>query len=142
MRERVKVDRVVRDAEWMRAHITGDDLGVTQVRRLFHAARELGGELAEAEVLGVLVHQMERRGVPEAGGAAVAEQHFVAVGKVEQSLQTVAHFADLVAHRGLSMRRAHVGRRVGEERVELVGADLGRSRTESTISREKVRRYS
>ena len=56
-----------------------------------------------------------------------------------QGRQSVAHLADLVADRGLSMRGAEVARCVGEQRVELVGADLGRSRTESSIAREEVR---
>ena len=45
---------------------------------------ELGGELAEHEVLGPPLDEAERGGVPERGAAAVAEQHLVAVGEREQ----------------------------------------------------------
>ena len=55
-----------------------DDLGVLQVRRRLGAGGELRGELAEAEVLALLLDQAERRGVPEAGRPPVAEHDLVA----------------------------------------------------------------
>ena len=45
---------------------------------------ELARELAVGQVQGALAHQPARRGVPEGGGAAVAEHHLVAVGQREQ----------------------------------------------------------
>ena len=65
---------------------------------LTHAG-ELRRELSEAEVLGLVGDQVKRGGVPEAGGAAVAEQHFVSVGQREEGTKAVANFGDLVAHR-------------------------------------------
>ena len=51
----------------------------------------------------MLGHQVKGRRVPEARGAAVAEQHLVAVGQVEKRRKTIAHFADLVANCCLSV---------------------------------------
>jgi hypothetical protein len=49
------------------------------------AGGELGGELAEAEVLALLLDEPEGGGVPEAGGPAVAEHDLVAVGRENSS---------------------------------------------------------
>ncbi len=62
----------------------GDDLGIGEERCGRDCLGELGGELAEGEVLAALLDQSERGRVPERGGAAVGEQHLIAVGQVEQ----------------------------------------------------------
>ena len=90
MGEGVEVDcrRGRRAAGWV-PDLGGDDLGVVEVGGAGGRGGELGGELAEAEVLALAVDQPEGGGVPEAGGAAVAEDHLVAVGQGEQLGQAV-----------------------------------------------------
>ena len=91
MGERVEVDRRVGHGQRVRAHLGLDDLGVLQVGRRLDAGGELGGELAEAEVLALLLDQPERGGVPEAGRPPVAEHDLVAVGQREQLAHAGAH---------------------------------------------------
>ena len=83
MSEGVEVDGVVGDGQWVTSDLTLDNGGVTQVRSLLDAAGELGGELPEAQVLGVLRDEVKRRRVPEARRASVTEQDLVAVGQVK-----------------------------------------------------------
>ena len=66
--------------------------------------RELRRELAVGQVQGALADQPGRGGVPEGGGAAVAERHLVAVGQREELGEPAAHPADQVADRRLAMR--------------------------------------
>ena len=84
MGEGVEVDRGVGHGQRVGPHLGLDDLGVLQVRGGRGAGGELGGELAEAQVLALVLDQAEGGGVPEAGGPAVAEHHLVAVGEGEE----------------------------------------------------------
>ena len=52
--------------------------------------RELGAELAEAEVLAAALDEAEGGGVPEHGGAPVAEHDLIAVGEGEQLGEAIA----------------------------------------------------
>ena len=65
----------------MRAGRRLDHLGVVEMGRRARDGGELRRELAEHEVLAAPLDEAERGGVPERGGAAVAEQDLVAVGK-------------------------------------------------------------
>jgi hypothetical protein len=56
-------------------------LGVLEVRRRFGAGGELRGELAEGQVLALLLNQPEGGGIPETGRPPVAEDDLVAVGE-------------------------------------------------------------
>ena len=71
------------------------------------------------------------------GGAAVAEQHLVAVGQLEELGDSLAH----ATHDGLdglaAVRRAHeLGGRFGE-RGDRFLADLRRSGAEAAVAREQ-----
>ncbi len=109
------------------AGLGGDDLGIREVRCGGDRGGELGGELAEDEVLAALLDEPERRRVPERGGAAVAEQHLVAVGQVEQLGQPVAQRGDHEARRGLAVARAQVVAAVGGQRGDGLGPNLRRT---------------
>ena len=89
---------------------------------------ELRRELAEHQVLAALLDQAERGGVPEDRRAAVAEHDLPAVGQSEQLGQPGAHGADEALHRRLAVRRADRPSAGGDERVDLLGADLRRAR--------------
>ena len=138
MGERIEVDRLVDLAERVGTRFALDDLGRTEVRGLGDARGELRGELAEAEMLTAVADEVERCSVPEARGAAVAEQDLVAVGQVEQRRQPVADLADLVAHGRLAVRRAQVRRGVGEQGAQLLGADLRGAGAEASVARQEV----
>ncbi len=133
MGQRVEVDRGVCRRERVRAHLRLDHLGVLQVRGRPDAGSELRGELAEAEVLALLLDQAERGGVPEAGGPPVAEHDLVAVGEGEELAHAGAHPPDLRLHRLLAVAGAEVGRRDGGERVHLCGPDLGGPGPETAV---------
>ena len=101
----------------MSGSATGQRVGARvgeEVRRLAEVRRggdgvgELRRELAEAQVLAALVDEPEGGGVPEAGGAAVAEQHLVAVGEGEQLGEPVAQRTHLELHAGLAVGGAEV----------------------------------
>ena len=68
----------------MRAGLGAQHDRVVEERRRGGDRGELGGELAEHEVLGAVLDETERGGVPERGAPAVAEQHLVAVGEGEE----------------------------------------------------------
>jgi hypothetical protein len=62
---------------------------------------ELGPELAERGELPAVPDQPEGGDLPERAGPAIAEDHFVPVGQVEQRGDAPAQARDLVAHRPL-----------------------------------------
>ena len=68
---------------------------------------ELGGELAVGEVERALADQPGRGGIPEGGGAAVAERDLVAVGQREELGEAVLHARDQVPDRRLAVRGPH-----------------------------------
>ena len=72
------------------AGVGGDDDGVLQERRAGGDGGELGGELAVGEVQRAALDQAEGGGVPEGGGAAVAQRDLIAVGQREQLAQAGA----------------------------------------------------
>ena len=55
-------------------------------------------ELTEGQELGSVPNQAECRGIPEGGGAAVAEDHLVSLGEGEQFAQPLAQPAHLRLH--------------------------------------------
>ena len=84
MGEAVEIDVVSSDRCRVVADVGGDDLRVVEVRCLCRGGTKLRRELAEAQVLTLPLDQAEGCGIPEAGRAAVAEQHLVALGQVEE----------------------------------------------------------
>ena len=129
---------------------TGQRVGARvgeQERRLLEVRRggcrlgELRRELAEAQVLAAAVDEAEGGGVPERRGAAVAEQHLVAVGQREQLGQAVAQRPHLELDPGLAVRRAQVvAGRGHQERVDRLGPHLGGPAPEASVAREQVGR--
>ncbi len=61
-----------------------DDGGVREERRLVGGGGELRAELAEGQVLGLVLHQAEAGNVPERGGPADAEDDLIALGSAEE----------------------------------------------------------
>ena len=100
--------------------------------------RELLAELAEGRMCRTAADEAERGDIPENGGPAVAEHHFVALGQAEQVGQSGADAADEVLHRCLSVAGAeHLGRgRV--QGLDLGGADAGRAGPEASVGGQKV----
>ena len=88
VRPRVDVGVRVGHRLGRRAGLGPHDDRVAEERSGLRRLRELGGELAEGEVMGALAHQAERRRVPERRRPAVAERDRVAVRKVEQLGET------------------------------------------------------
>src|ERR1017187_7967396 len=89
-------------------------------------------------MLGLIGDEMERGGIPEYRGTTVTEQNLISVGQREECVKPIADFGDFVAHGRLAVRRAHVGRPVGDECAQLLGADLRRTGSESSITGEKL----
>src|SRR5690606_5523289 len=115
------------------ARIGLDDHRIADERVLGHRVGELRAELAVGEVQRPLVDQPERGGVPERGGAAVAEDHLIAVGQREQFPDAVADPADQVLHRRLAVRGAEQIARRGQC-LELFGPDFRRPGSEPTVT--------
>jgi len=89
----VVVRRTGRSTRRRRARVGADIGGRTsglQMRSGLGARGELGGELAEGQVLALVLDQPEGRRVPKARGAAVAEDDFIAFGQGEQLAQAGA----------------------------------------------------
>ena len=115
------------------ARLGADDDRVGQERRALRDRRELLGELAEGQVQRALAHEPGGGGVPEGGGAAVAEDDLVAVGQREELGQARAHATDELLDRRLAVRGAHQGRARAREVGELLGADLRRPAAEAPV---------
>ena len=94
---------------------------------------ELGAELAVGQVQRALPDQPEGGGVPERGGAAVAEHHLVAVGQAEQLTQTRAHPRDDVLDRLLPVTGAEHRRPDLDQGLQLFGPDLGGTAAEASV---------
>lgn len=76
--------------------------------------------------------------IPECGGAANAQQDFVALRRVEHFLEAVLNRSYEVFDRCLAVGGAQqLGSGVGDG-LNLFCAYLGRSRTESTVGGQKV----
>ena len=71
------------------------------------ARSELGGELAEGQVLALLADQAEGGNVPEGSGTTVAEHDLVTLGQREELREPVTDPADRVLDRRLAVRGAH-----------------------------------
>ena len=133
MRPAVDVDAGLGDRVGKAARLGLDHRRGVEPRRQLGGLGELGRELAEAEVLALLLDQAEGRDVPEGRRATVAQHHLVALGQVEQGRETFPHPADGVLHGGLAVGRAHqVGAGRGE-RVEVAGLDLRRAGSEPAV---------
>ena len=138
--EAVGVDVGVGDRERVGARV-GEEVGrLVEVRRGRGDLGELGRELPEAEVLAAAVDEPEGGGVPERRGAAVAEQHLVAVGEREQLGQPVAERAHLELHPGLPVGGAEVVAAGRGQRLDGLGADLGRAAAEAPVGGQQVDR--
>ena len=121
---RVGVDALLGDRLGQRARVALDHGRRLEPRGIGRGLGELGGELAERQVLALVADQAEGGDVPERGRAAVAEHDLVALGQVEEGGEAVADAADGVLHRGLAVRGAHQGCTGRGERVEVAGLDL------------------
>ena len=89
-------------------------------------------------MLAALFDQTEGGGVPEGGGAAVAQDHLVAVGEGEQLLHGVAQPAHHELDRGLAVAGPEVVGGLGGQGSHRFGAHLGGPATEPAIRGEQV----
>src|SRR4051812_22619170 len=108
------------------------------MRRLRRSLRELRRELAERQVLRLLLDQPERRDVPERRRAAVAEHDLVTVGRAEQRREPLADTSYDALHTLLAVRRPEVRRPGGRERGELLGTHLRRAGPEPPVTRAQL----
>ena len=115
-----------------RAHV-----GRGQPRRL-RGLGELAAELAEDEVLAAVLDEAEGGGIPERGGATVAQHDLVPLGQREQLREVLAHAADEVLHRRLAVRGAEHGCAVGHQRFQLGSTHFRRAAAESSVGGQKV----
>ena len=113
---------------------------IGEVRRRGAGIGELGGELAEHEVLAAPLDEPERGDVPEHRRAAVAEHDLPPVGQGEQLGEAAADLADEALDRRLTVRRADDRRRRGDDSVDLLGAHLRRTAAEAAVGRAAARR--
>ena len=104
--------------------------------------RELGRELAEAEMLAAPVDQPEDRRVPEHRRSAHAEEHLVAVGELEQVGDTDADAPHDRLHALAPVARAEVRRRRRRQRGDGLVADLRRTGSEAPVRRQQLGRES
>lgn len=133
MGEAVDVDAGLGAGLGVRTRFGGDDGRLGQPRGEPRGLGELRGELAEGEVLGLVLDQAVGGDVPEGGGAAVAQDHLVPLGEGEQVAYALADPADQVLDRGLAVGGAQQGGTGGGERVERLRAHLGGASAESTV---------
>ena len=140
VRPGVGVDAGLADRLRTGAGLGRDDGRLGEERRRAGRRRELLRELTEREVLAALADQSQHRGVPERGGAAVAEHDLVAVGQGEQLGEAAAQPAHLALHRRLAVRGAEQRGAGGGECLELGGADLGRPGAEASVGGQQVAR--
>ena len=122
----------------MGADLGGDDLGLVEMGGVGGRGGELGRELAEAEVLALALDEAEGGGVPEAGGAAVAEHHLVAVGQREQLGQALPQAAHHRLDRLLAVAGAEVAAGRGGQGLDGLGADLRRAGAEPAVGGQQV----
>ena len=108
MRQRVGVDRLVRDGLGVRAGRRFDDQWLVEVRRVRRDRGELPRELTERQVLASPIDQTERRRIPEGRRAAVADQDLEPVGKRQELGETSAYPADDVPDATPAMAGAEV----------------------------------
>src|SRR3546814_207675 len=114
-------------------------VGGLQPRRLRRGG-ELAAELAEDEVLRTALDETERGRIPEGRGAAVADEHLVALGHAEKLGQACAHTSDEVFHRRLAVRGSEDRRAPRDEGLQLRSADLGRAASEASVGGQQVAR--
>jgi hypothetical protein len=95
--------------------------------------RELAAELAEDQVLAALLDEGECGGIPERGGAAVAEHDLVAVGDAEQLAEAILNALHQVLHRSLPVGGAEQFCAHSREVLELFRSNLGWSAAESSV---------
>ena len=121
-----------------RARVAADHRGVVEPRRGGGRRGELRGELAEGQVLALLLDQPVGRDVPERRGAAVAEHDLVAVGQREQ-LGQPARTRPTRSRTGAWRCEVPISERPGRgERVEVRGLDLRRPGTEPPVGGQQV----
>ena len=77
---------------------------------------------------------------PEHGGATVAENDLPSVGQSEQIGESVSDPTDEVLDGRLSMRRAEQSATGGGESVDLLGTNLRRTASETSVSGQEIRR--
>ena len=135
MREGVEIDAVLGRGLGVRAGVGCDDGRLTEVGGGRRSVGELRREFTEHEVLAPLLDEPERGDVPEHGGAAVAEHDLPPVGQREERGEARADAADQVLHGRLPVRRPQHRRLGCHERVDLLGANLGRAAAETPVSR-------
>ncbi len=85
------------------------------------------------QVRGAALDEPERGGVPEGGGAAVAERDLVAVGQREQLAQAGADLADERLHGLLAVGGAHHRGALAREARERLRADLRGAAAEAPV---------
>ena len=95
MRSAVGIDAGLCGERGSIARLALDDGRVAQVRGLLDSVGELCAEFTEGQELRAILDQAECRGIPEAGGAAVAEHDLVAIGQREEIRETCAQTTDL-----------------------------------------------
>jgi aspartate aminotransferase len=136
--EGVHVDVGLGDGVGMIADRRLDDHRIAQLGSRAGRLGELGGELAEDEVLAAALDEAEAGDVPERGGAPVAEHDLPARGQREQLGELVAQRAHQVLHRGLAVRGAEIGVAGCGQRRDGFGANLGRPAAEAPVAGEQV----
>jgi hypothetical protein len=136
--QRVHVDAIDAVERRMIAEVAAHDDRLGQVRRLRRGLGELRRELAEDRVRAALADEPERRHVPERRRAAVAENDLPTVRQREQLPQPAADGTDEVLDRPLAVRCPDDRSPGGDERLQLLGADLARAAAEPSVAREQV----
>ena len=138
MGQGVEVDVVAGHGQRVGPDLGRDDLGVAEVGGGGGGRGELGRELAEGQVLAPALDEAEGGGVPEAGGAPVAEHHLVAVGQGEQRGQPGPQAAHHRLDRLLAVAGPEVGARGGGQGLHGLGADLGGPGAEPPVGGQEV----
>src|SRR5581483_5744400 len=117
-----------------------DHLRRLQKRRRCRDRGELGGELAEAEVLGATLDEAEGGGVPEGRGSAVAERDLVPVRERQELGDSLAQATDDGLHSGLTVAGAQVGWSGGGEGSHRLLSNLRRPGAEAAVAGPKFGR--
>ena len=138
MGQAVGVHLGVGDRSRARPGLGDDDIGFLEEGSGPGAVGELGGELPEAEVLGLPLSEAESSRVPERRRPPVAEHDLVAVRKPEKLGKPGTDAADDIAHAALTVARPEIGRRLGLENADALGPDLRRPRAETAVFGQQV----
>ena len=122
------------------ARLPGEDLRFFEERRRLRGFGELGAEGAVGAEGGLAGDQRSAGDVPEGAGPSIAQHDLIAVGNLKELRQAFAYGGHDLFDGRLPVRRAQQVAGAVVKGLDLFGADLARSRTETSVFRQQFGR--